>query len=335
MIERQASRKNAKTCVFHCEESVYKQKGQSLPMFHMCREGFTHLTMAYSGTKALRVKLAFFAAFKAMERQLDMQDSGQKALPSAAGSGEQAQVFSFESHHVRTLVENGQTWFVGRDIASLLGYAKPDKEIQRSCKHTKLFKGTNLVHLNHFKGLGNTPRGLLIIPESDVWRLIIRSTLPKAQEIENWIMSEVLPAIRKTGKYEAAAGETSDAGAEPAPKPTDGKAEAKPKPKSLPRPKQKALPPAPGPSWQEKCAEAVAGMFDLHSQVFLASMKMRDVFQQPFWSRAPEQIPEDRESFAKAMNLAISSFMMTATANVEVAGHLFTAYVEGEKLMRK
>jgi prophage antirepressor-like protein len=109
-----------------------------------------------------------------------------------------AQVFNFQRQQVRTIIENGQPWFVALDIARLLGYIKPDKEMRRICKHVKLLKGTKLVPL------GIAPRGLLIIPESDVWRLIIRSTLPKAQEIENWIMSEVLPAIRKTGKYEAA-----------------------------------------------------------------------------------------------------------------------------------
>lgn len=108
-----------------------------------------------------------------------------------------SQVFSFHDHPVRTIIENGQLWFVGKDIATLLGYTKTDKEIRRICKHVKLFKGTKLVPL------GNSPRGFLIIPESDVWRLIVRSTLDKALEIEEWIMGEVLPTIRTTGKYEA------------------------------------------------------------------------------------------------------------------------------------
>ena len=108
-----------------------------------------------------------------------------------------SQIFAFHNHPVRTIIENGQPWFVGRDIALLLGYAKTDKEIRRICKHVKLFKGTNLVPLQ------TPPRGLLIIPESDVWRLIVNSTLPKAQEVEEWIMGEVLPSIRQTGKYVA------------------------------------------------------------------------------------------------------------------------------------
>ena len=108
-----------------------------------------------------------------------------------------SQVFSFQSRQVRTIIENGEPWFVGRDIALLLGYSKPDKEIRRICKYVKLFKGTKLVPWVH------APSGVLIIPEPDVWRLIIRSTLPGALKVEEWIMSEVLPAIRQTGKYES------------------------------------------------------------------------------------------------------------------------------------
>jgi Rha family phage regulatory protein len=107
------------------------------------------------------------------------------------------------------------------------------------------------------------------------------------------------------------------------------------KPKTLPKLKRKALPAAPQPSYQEKCAEAVAGMFDLHSQIFKASLKMQEVFRWPFWGTVYAPIPEHWTEFAKAMNHAISSFMMTATTNVEVAEHLFTAYVAGEKLMHK
>ncbi|MDR2893008.1 MAG: hypothetical protein LBV80_07990 [Deltaproteobacteria bacterium] len=111
-----------------------------------------------------------------------------------------AQAFSFQAQKIRTITEDGKIWFVGIDIAKLLGYARPDKEVKRVCKHVKLFIPTKLVG----RGLGVAPRGLLVIPEADVWRLIVRSTLPKAQKVEEWIMGEVLPSIRKTGKYEAA-----------------------------------------------------------------------------------------------------------------------------------
>jgi len=130
-------------------------------------------------------------------------------------------VFSFQDHQIRTIIQDGEPWFVGKDIALLLGYTKTDKEIRRICKYVKLFKGTNLVPLK------NAPRGILIIPEADVWRLITRSTLDKAQEIEEWIMSEVLPAIRKTGKYEA-----------------------KPQQKALPEPTPAALTPGNGDEWR-------------------------------------------------------------------------------------
>ncbi len=122
-----------------------------------------------------------------------------------------SQVFSFQDHPVRTITIDGQPWFIGRDIASLLGYAKPHQAVREHCKHVKLFKGPNLGHLKI-----TSPRGILLIPEADVWRLLTRSTLPKALEVEEWIMGEVLPAIRKTGKYEAKPKQK----ALPAPKPS-------------------------------------------------------------------------------------------------------------------
>ena len=50
----------------------------------------------------------------------------------------------------------------------------------------------------------DSPRGISIIPESDVYRLIMRSNLPNAERFQNWVVEEVLPSIRKTGNYSMA-----------------------------------------------------------------------------------------------------------------------------------
>ena len=63
------------------------------------------------------------------------------------------------------------------------------------CKYAKLFKSPDSGRLT------NSPYGITIIPESDLYRLIIRSKLPAAEEFECWVTEEVLPAIRKTGSY--------------------------------------------------------------------------------------------------------------------------------------
>lgn len=104
--------------------------------------------------------------------------------------------FDFENQTIRAYSdEQEKSWFVGRDIALALGYSRPHEAIQEHCKLPKLLKSGDLPLL------GIPPRGLLVIPESDVWRLILRSRLPKAQSVENWLMEEVLPTLRRTGAY--------------------------------------------------------------------------------------------------------------------------------------
>lgn len=66
------------------------------------------------------------------------------------------------------------------------------------CKYAKLFKGTESVPLTE------SPRGINIIPESDVYRLVMRSKLPSAERFQDWVCEDVLPSIRKTGQYSMA-----------------------------------------------------------------------------------------------------------------------------------
>ncbi len=92
--------------------------------------------------------------------------------------------------------ENGNSWFVGKDIAGALGYSDTDQAIRQHCKLSKLFKPVDLT------GLECGPRGMVLIPEPDVYRLVTKSTLPAAEQFEAWIFEEVLPTIRKTGGYQ-------------------------------------------------------------------------------------------------------------------------------------
>jgi prophage antirepressor-like protein len=101
-----------------------------------------------------------------------------------------------ENHSIRIILIDNVEWFVSKDIALLLGYTNPQKAIRDHCKKSVTF--------NSFKGVNDSftldPQTKLI-PESDVWRLIIKSKLREAERIEEWIMEEVLPSIRKTGSY--------------------------------------------------------------------------------------------------------------------------------------
>lgn len=103
--------------------------------------------------------------------------------------------FSEENHQVRSLMVNGEPRFVGSDIAKLLGYKNVRDALIRHCrgvvKHDILTNG----------GL----QKVSIIPESDIYRLIINSELPSAEKFERWVMEEVLPSLRQKGYYQMAA----------------------------------------------------------------------------------------------------------------------------------
>ena len=89
------------------------------------------------------------------------------------------------------IVIDGKEYFAANECAAMLGYTVPKDAISRHCKGA-------LKRRLPTKG-GN--QEIKIIPEGDLWRLIIRSKLPQAEQIEKWIMDEVLPSLRKTGSY--------------------------------------------------------------------------------------------------------------------------------------
>ncbi|RDH46593.1 hypothetical protein B9G39_00195 [Zooshikella ganghwensis] len=82
-------------------------------------------------------------------------------------------------------------WFVAADIAAALGYSRARDAIQAHCKGAVKYRipTTGGVQMAS------------IIPERDVYRLIMRSKLPQAEQFEEWVVAEVLPSIRKTGGY--------------------------------------------------------------------------------------------------------------------------------------
>lgn len=109
----------------------------------------------------------------------------------------EVQIFSFEGNQVRTVEIEGEPWFVGRDVASVLGYSNPSKAviIHVDDEDKQILSSQN-------GNLGNIPnRGLLIVNESGIYSLILSSKLPRAKEFKRWVTSEVIPTIRKHGAY--------------------------------------------------------------------------------------------------------------------------------------
>jgi prophage antirepressor-like protein len=110
--------------------------------------------------------------------------------------------FAYGNSEVRVIEMHGEPWFVASDVARVLGYANISRDVQRHCKSVREINagegGTETV----LSSIGHGgARRLLIIPERDVYRLIMRSKLPAAERFEEWVVGEVLPAIRRYGQY--------------------------------------------------------------------------------------------------------------------------------------
>lgn len=94
---------------------------------------------------------------------------------------------------VRVAGTNEEPLFCAKDVATALGYSDTADAIQRHCKSGKK------VFCPHKNGMGGT--NMVYIPEKDVYRLIMRSNLPNAEQFQDWVCGEVLPSIRKHGGY--------------------------------------------------------------------------------------------------------------------------------------
>lgn len=98
-----------------------------------------------------------------------------------------------EFGEIRGVEIEGKPYVVANDVLKALGYAEGSwsTTLKRKCKG-----------VTNCKGLEYRGNLLNLIPEGDIYRLIFSSKLPSAQKFEEWVMDEVLPSIRKTGKYE-------------------------------------------------------------------------------------------------------------------------------------
>lgn len=109
------------------------------------------------------------------------------------------QNFTFKNsddHKIRAIIKaDGSIWFVAKDVADVLGYKDTDYAIRTHCKYPEILKP------GETQGLTTSPRGITIIPESDLYRLIMKSRLPAAERFEEWVVEEILPQIRRTGAY--------------------------------------------------------------------------------------------------------------------------------------
>ena len=114
------------------------------------------------------------------------------------------QIFnSPEFGQIRTIQQNKEPWFVGKDVAAILGYSNPRDAL---AKHVDA-EDKGVAKCDTLGG----NQDLTIINESGLYSLILSSKMPKAKEFKRWVTSEVIPAIRKTGGYIAGSENMTDA----------------------------------------------------------------------------------------------------------------------------
>lgn len=106
------------------------------------------------------------------------------------------QIFNFESNEVRTATINNEPYFVGKDVAEILGYSNYRDALGRHVDE----EDKAVVKLDTLGGMQDQT----VINESGLYSLILKSKLPGAKKFKRWVTAEVLPAIRKTGSYSVA-----------------------------------------------------------------------------------------------------------------------------------
>lgn len=105
---------------------------------------------------------------------------------------------------VRVVEQGGEPWFVGKDVAEILGYSDLNKAVA-------MHVDDDDKKLNDKTSPSFGQRGTTLINESGLYSLVLSSKLPDAKKFKHWVTAEVLPAIRKTGGYIAGSEKMSDA----------------------------------------------------------------------------------------------------------------------------
>lgn len=104
--------------------------------------------------------------------------------------------YEFDKMQVRVVKdENGEPWFVAKDVCDVLGFESP------WMAYTRL-EADEKANLSRAEvGIQHAGRPIVIISESGLYKLILRSDKPQAKDFQRWVTHEVLPSIRKTGGY--------------------------------------------------------------------------------------------------------------------------------------
>lgn len=105
---------------------------------------------------------------------------------------ETMQTFNYDNNQVRTVMQDGEPWFVLKDVCNVLGISKYRDTASRLDSDER-----GSVRVDTLGG----EQDVVAVNESGLYRVILRSDKPQAKPFRRWVTHEVLPAIRKTGSY--------------------------------------------------------------------------------------------------------------------------------------
>ena len=105
--------------------------------------------------------------------------------------------WNFENSEVRTLTIENEPYFVGKDVADVLGYNNTKDALSRHVDS----EDKTVIQRSENTTLEIPNRGLTVVNESGLYSLILSSKLPTAKKFKRWVTSEVLPSIRRNGMY--------------------------------------------------------------------------------------------------------------------------------------
>ena len=104
----------------------------------------------------------------------------------------QLQEYQFNNLQLRVIPdENGHPMFIAKDACELLGYSNTSDAIKKNCRESGIATSYIPELSNNYK----------LIDEGNLYRLVIKSTMPESNRFEDWVCDEVLPSIRETGGY--------------------------------------------------------------------------------------------------------------------------------------
>ena len=117
----------------------------------------------------------------------------------------QLQTFQNTSFKVQCLTVEGNPWFKGKDVADILGYTNSRKAIGDHVEDEDKIKFEEVSKGNETLRLPGNSKNIVFINESVLYSLTLRSEMPEGRTFKQWVTSEVLHQIRKTGAYVAPA----------------------------------------------------------------------------------------------------------------------------------